>query len=118
MDKLAVVFVGLMLAPVNTLGTTLLWAPAEGDVDGYNVYSSIDKGQTWAIQHTVTNPVPNEDGYIEYQFADPDVLTFYRISAYNQAGEAPLLKVLAGWDPQHELVPPQWPDVATLGGKQ
>lgn len=97
--------------------TTLLWTPAEGEVDGYRIYASTDRGITW-ISHGEAAHRANEGGYIEYEFADPTAVTLFRVSAYNAVGESPLTKLVVGFDPMDQLAPPDWGDNSSFGGVQ
>ena len=64
----------------------LYWtAPADVDADGFNIYRSLDAGDTWALYHTVANPAARswrDEGPDGEGLTDGTKYT-YRIRAYS-----------------------------------
>jgi hypothetical protein len=68
--------------PANAVDVTLHWDPSTG-ATGYKIQKSIDQGVTWLPAIDVANVQT-----FTYLNVEENILVFFRVSAYNLAGES------------------------------
>jgi len=80
---------------------TLVWDPSEGAI-GYKIQKSIDLGATWSTPIDVGNVT-----MYKFTGVEENTLVLFRVSAYNQIGEAIRTEAGAWYD--HRKKPPIQP---------
>lgn len=94
---LSLVFIFMAsLAPAADIN--LRWDPSDG-ATGYKIYKSLDLGVTWSVGMDVGNVET-----IRILNVEENLLILFRISAYNQTGEAIRTEYGAWYD--HRKKPP------------
>ena len=88
----------ILTAPVLAADINLQWDPSEG-ATGYKIYKSLDLGVTWGPGVDVGNVTISRALNIE-----ENILVLFRVSAYNQTGEAIRTEYGAWYD--HRKKPP------------
>lgn len=88
----------ILTAPVFAADINLQWDPSEG-ATGYKIYKSLDLGVTWLTGTDVGNMTTFKILNVE-----ENTLVLFRVSAYNQTGEAIRTEYGAWYD--HRKKPP------------
>ena len=88
----------ILTAPVFAADINLKWDPSEG-ATGYKIYKSLDIGVTWSPGTDVGNVTTFRVLNVE-----ENIIILFRVSAYNQTGEAIRTEYGAWYD--HRKKPP------------